>query len=138
MEKRRLYTARQHMRERFIDMKKLIDPWSVPHFLFGVAVAFSVIVFDLPVFTIFFAVFFLALLWERLEQYFRLREAPENVWMDILLPLIAFTTTFFFANGADMSDDQNRSLLVISILVYIFVNFFAWRARFEHDRDFQG
>lgn len=138
MKKGRLRTARRHIRERLIDVKKLIDPWSVPHFLFGVVVAFSVIVFDLPVFTIFFVVLFLALLWERLEQYFRLREASENVWMDILLPLIAFTTTFFFMSGADMSDDESRSLLVISILMYIFVNFFAWRARFERDRDFQG
>lgn len=137
MKKGRLHTARRHIRERFINVKKLIDPWSVPHFLFGVVVAFSVFVFDLPVFTTFFAMLFLALLWERSEQYFRLREAPENVWMDILLPLIAFTVTFSFMNGADISKDQSRSLLVISVLVYIFVNFFAWRARFEHDHDFE-
>lgn len=133
----RLYRTRLRIREKLINVRKLIDPWSAPHFLFGTVMAFVVIVFSLPVMTTFFAMLIIALLWEWLEKYFRLSEAPGNAGMDVLLPLFAFAVTFFFVNTTNMSAEQGQALLIISIFLYIFVNFFAWRARFEHDREFR-
>lgn len=132
-----MQATRQRIRRRFIDVKKLIDPWSVPHFLFGVVMAFAVIAFASPVFMTFFATLGLALLWELLERYFRLREVPENAWMDVLLPLISFTAIYTFAINANLDVERGQALFVVSFLIYMCVNFFAWRARFDHDRDFR-
>lgn len=126
------------MNHRLVNLKKLIDPWSVPHFLFGAVTALGAIVFDLPIPASFAATFVLAVLWEQLEKYFRLSEAPGNAWMDVLLPLIAFTMTFSLVSGSDIGEEQARAFFAVSLLLYIFVNFFAWRARIERDREFQG
>lgn len=124
--------------KKLIHLDKLIDPWSVPHFLSGIVAALAVIVFSWPVMVSFFVTFVLAMLWELLEKYFRLSEAPGNAWVDVLLPLIAFTLIFILLGIARIGQEQSRALFFVSVIVYIFVNFFAWRARLEHDRDFQG
>lgn len=121
-----------------INLEKLIDPWSVPHFLSGIVAALAVIVFSFPVLLSFFVTFVLAMLWELLEKYFRLSEAPGNAWVDVLLPLIAFTAVFALIDITRIGQEQSRALFFVSIILYIFVNFFAWRARFENDGDFQG
>ncbi len=131
-------TIRSKKGKKLINLDKLIDPWSVPHFLSGIVAALAVIVFSLPVMLSFFITFVLAMLWELLEKYFRLSEAPGNAWVDVLLPLIAFTAVFAVIDIRLMGQEQSRALFFVSVILYIFVNFFAWRARFEHDRDFQG
>lgn len=133
---RKKISTRQRIRERFMNIKKILDPWSVPHFLFGVVMAFGTIIFLWPAVPLFFVTFFLALVWEWLEARFHLREAPGNAWMDILLPLIAFTATFLFAAFIDINEERGRAFFTVVVLLYIFTNFFAWRARFERDRDF--
>lgn len=126
------------MRKQLINLKKLIDPWSVPHFLFGVVAALAVIAFSWPAMPLFFAVLVSALLWELLEKYFRLSEAPGNSWVDVLLSLIAFTATVALLGGISLGQERSVDLFIVSVLLYGSVNFFAWRARLEHDRDFQG
>lgn len=126
------------MRKRLINLKKLIDPWSVPHFLAGVVAALSAVVFVWPIFPVFFGMLLLAVLWELLELRFRLSEAPGNAWVDILLPLIAFTITLPIVSSPVIGRDQHQALLVVALFLYIVTNFLSWRARFDHDRDFLG
>jgi hypothetical protein len=125
------------MKTRLVNLKKLIDPWSVPHFLFGVMAALAVVTFTWPIFTSFFAVLVVAILWEILEKYFRLSEAPGNAWVDVLLPLIAFTITLPLVLSPSITREQCAALLIVSVFLYLTTNYLSWRARLERDRDFQ-
>ncbi len=126
------------MRNPLINLKKLIDPWSVPHFMFGVVVALAAAVFAWSAMWTFAGIIVLALLWEFLEMRFRLSEAPGNAWMDVLLPLIAFTVTYPLISGPSIDNERRMPLLIIAVILYIMTNYLSWRARFERDRDFQG
>lgn len=125
------------MKTRLFDMKKLFDWWSVPHFLFGMITALTAIVFSFPTSYAFFATLYLALFWELLEKKYRLSEAPGNALIDILLPLSAFGITLLLVNRTDPNPEHHTALLIAVSLLYLCVNFFAWRARFDRDREFQ-
>lgn len=120
------------------DPKKLFDWWSVPHFMFGIVMALAAISFSWPPFLTFIGMLVLALLWELLEKYVRLSEAPGNGWVDVVLPLLAYVITFLLVDQAALNHDRHLGLLVITLLLYGFINLIAWRARFEKDEDFLG
>ena len=126
------------MHKRLVNLKKLIDPWSVPHFMFGIVMALAAAAFAWPAMQAFFGIIILAILWELLEMRFRLSEAPGNAWMDVLLPLIAFTATYPLVSDPAISNERRLPLLVIALILYGMTNYLSWRARFERDRDFQG
>ena len=125
------------MRNSLINFKKLIDPWSVPHFLFGVVAALAAVVFAWPAMWTFVGIIVLAIAWEFLEMYFRLSEAPGNAWMDVLLPLIAFTLVYPLASNPAIDISQRFALLIVAMFLYLTTNYLSWRARLERDRDFQ-
>jgi len=120
------------------DPNKLFDWWSVPHFMFGIVTALSAISFGWPAFLAFSGTLILALLWELLEKYVRLSEAPGNGWVDVVLPLFAFVMTYFLVDQAALNHERHVGLLLITTLLYVFINFIAWRARFEKDEEFLG
>jgi len=124
--------------KRFFDVKKLLDFWSLPHFLFGTLLALVSIAFHLSVSMMFLITAFLALIWEGIEMKWRLSEAPGNGFVDILLALGGFGVTFFFINRVGVDPDRYDSLLIFTSIFFLCLNFFAWRARFEHDQEFQG
>ena len=120
-------------------LKKSLDWWSIPHFLFGVVTALSALVFGWSVPVAFTATLGIALLWEYFVRRVRIREAPSNAKMDILLPLVAFILTIFLMNHTPLQTAQDRqSFLIIALSLYGFVNFIAWRAKLAHDREFEG
>jgi hypothetical protein len=120
------------------DPSKLFDWWSVPHFMFGVVTALFAISYSWPAFQTFVGTLILALLWELLEKYVRLSEAPGNGWIDVVLPLLAFVMTYLLVDQAALNHDRHVGLLTITLLLYLFINLIAWRARFEKDEDFLG
>jgi hypothetical protein len=120
------------------DAHKLFDWWSVPHFMFGVVTALFAISYSWPAFETFVGTLILALLWELLEKYVRLSEAPGNGWIDVVLPLLAFVMTYLLVDQAALNHDRHVGLLTITLLLYVFINMIAWRARFEKDEDFLG
>lgn len=126
---------KQKLRELF-DPKRLFDWWSVSHFMFGIVMALAAISFFWSVFLTFLATLVLAILWELLENFVRLEEAPGNGWADVALPLLAFAVTYLLVDQAALNHERHLGLLTITILLYGFINFIAWRARFEKDRDF--
>lgn len=125
------------MRKRLVNLKKLIDPWSVPHFMFGVVAALAAAAFAWPTMLTFAGIIVLAAVWELLEMYFRLSEAPGNAWVDVLLPLIAFTVTYPLVSDPSIDNERRIPLLIIAAIIYIMTNYLSWRARLERDRDFQ-
>lgn len=126
------------MRRRSLKMKNLLDYWSVPHFLFGTVLALFAITFSLSLAYTFFATLYLAIFWELLEMRFRLSEARGNGSMDVFLALLGFGITSVLVDRIDSNAGSNGSLLIVTTTLFLCLNFFAWRARFEHDREFQG
>jgi len=129
---------KKRKKRSLLDPKKLFDWWSVPHFMFGIVMALFAISFSWPAFYTFLGTLALALLWELLEKYVRLSEAPGNGWVDVVLPLMAFVTTYILVDQATLNHDRHLGLLTITLLLYGFINMLAWRARFEKDGDFLG
>lgn len=125
-------------KKSIFDPAKLFDWWSVPHFMFGIVMALAAISFSWPAFLVFVIMLVLALLWELLEKYVRLSEAPGNGWVDVVLPLLAFVVTYLLVDKAALNHDRHLGLLTITTLLYGFINLIAWRARFEKDQDFLG
>lgn len=129
---------KRRKRRALFDPKRLFDWWSVPHFMFGILMALAAISFSWPAWYTFVATLVLALLWELLEKYVRLSEAPGNGWVDVVLPLLAFVVTYILVDQAVLNHDRHLGLLTITLLLYGFINMIAWRARFEKDQDFLG
>lgn len=130
---------REMKRIYFWYSKKSLDWWSIPHFLFGVVIALSALVFSWSVPLSFLATFGIASLWEYFERHVRIHETPANSKMDILLPLLAFILTIFLMSHMPTQTTEDRqSFLIIALCLYGFVNFFAWRAKLDHDREFEG
>lgn len=125
-------------RKQIFDANKLFDWWSVPHFMFGIVICLAAISFSWDIFVAFLATLLLALLWELLEKYVRLSEAPGNGWVDVVLALIGFVITLKLVDQAALNHERHLGLLTITFLLYLFINMIAWRARFEKDRDFLG
>ncbi len=127
---------RKHRRHRLFHASKLFDWWSVPHFMFGIVTALAAISFSWDMWDTFLGMIILALLWELLEKYVRLSEAPGNGWVDVALPMLAFAMTFILVDQAALNHERHVGLFTITLLLYGFVNMIAWRARFEKDHDF--
>lgn len=125
-------------KNEIFDPNKLFDWWSVPHFMFGIVTALAAISFSWPTFLTFVGTLILALLWELLEKYVRLSEAPGNGWVDVVLPLLAFVITYMLIDQAALNHERHLGLLTITVLLYGFINLIAWQARFDKDRDFLG
>lgn len=119
-------------------MKKIFDPWSVPHFLFGMVTALGALVFGWPVFMMFLVTLAVAIVWEFVEMRLKIRETNGNVLSDVLLPLIAYALTVNLVDQAAIDDGHRTSLLVVSIILYVFTNAMAWQARFDRDREFMS
>lgn len=119
-------------------MRKLIDFWSVPHFLAGVVAALAAAVFSLPPVPMFFATFVLAILWELFEARFDLGEVSWNVGSDIALPLISFPIVFLLVDRAELEMEHRVLLLVIALSIYVYTNVISWRARLDGDSDFKS
>lgn len=119
-------------------MRKLIDFWSVPHFMAGVVAALVTIVFALPPGLIFFMTLVLAILWELFEARFNLGEVSLNVGSDIALPLIAFPIVYILASRPELGMEHRVLLLVIASSIYVYTNVISWQARIDGDRDFKS
>ncbi|HWQ59996.1 MAG TPA: hypothetical protein VN420_02505 [Candidatus Fimivivens sp.] len=115
---------------------ELIDFWSIPHFLFGSVTALIASVFALPSVTMFISTFVLAVFWELFEFRSHIIESMRNRVTDILYPLIAFPMTYIFAQNAVNDHHRRISLLAIVSIIFFYINYMAWKARFEHDGDF--
>jgi hypothetical protein len=119
--------------------RKLIDYWSMPHFLLGTLIAMIVRVFGYPVVPLFFVTLVVAILWEFVEMRLRIREARINVASDIFMPLLAYIVTLWLTGGTlAVRHEELVALLIVTIVFYTLISYAAWAARFDHDPDFLG
>lgn len=119
--------------------KKSLDWWSIPHFLFGVVIALSALVFAWSIPIAFAGTFIIAFMWEQFERRIHIRETPANSKMDILLPLLAFGITIFLMDQMpSRTGEDEQTFFLTAVFLYLFLNFIAWRAKLMHDREFEG
>ena len=123
---------------RLLFLQRWFDWWSIPHFLFGVVMALLASVLLLPLPFVFVVTLGIAILWEWFESFVRLREASGNSVVDVLLPLVSFIATSSILGSARLPYEQRLSLFIIITLLYLFLNFLAWRARMGRDHDFDS
>lgn len=133
------YNGEMKNTKNFWRVGKVVDWWSIPHFLFGVVMALGALVFAWPLQFAFVGTFVIAFMWEKFERSIRIQEAKENSRMDILLPLLAFGITIFLMNQMPLrTGEDEQTFFLTAVFLYLFLNFIAWRAKLENDREFQG
>lgn len=115
---------------------RAFDLWSIPHFLFGILMAFLPSLTGISILTALTATLLFAMVWEIYEKFVDIKETIQNSLLDILLPVVAFTLTsqilFFYPPHPD-------DLLVFAAAVfalYLFTNISGWRAYRRRNRDF--
>lgn len=125
------------MRSRSLrQLRKLLDGWSVSHFLFGVVVATAAIAFEWSLVVAFVTMLVVAVAWEYFERRINIKEAFGNPWMDIVLPIMAFGLTLLLVDQKPLLQEEHIGLFVCATGLFLFVNAAAWKARFEKEKDF--
>lgn len=122
----------------FAKTEKIIDIWSVPHFLFGTVTALCVLALAVDFWFSYAVLVALAVGWEIFEIKARIRETGNNVASDIVLPLIAYPLTFLLAETMTVDMEQRVALAVVSVFLFCVINFFSWQARYYRDPDFMN
>lgn len=89
-----------------------------------------------PLIPSFLALIVIAFLWEYVEWKIGIRERKGNPWMDIMLPILAFGMTLLLVDQAPLHKKEQLALFVCVLLLFIFLNLIAWRARFQKERGF--
>ncbi len=117
-------------------VRQLFDPWSVPHFLFGMVIALGAITLQWPIPSSFFALLVAAFLWEYVERKVGIRERKGNPWMDIILPILAFGSTLLLVDQTPLHKKEQFALFVCVLLLFVCLNLIAWRARLRKEREF--
>lgn len=120
----------------FRSLRRLLDAWSVPHFLFGMVMALGAIALRWPLLLTFFTTLLIAVLWEKFERRIGIRERRGNPGMDMLLPLFAFGMTLLLVDRAPLHEEEHLALFVSTLLLFLFTNAAAWRARIQKDHSF--
>lgn len=106
--------------------QEYIDLWSVPHFLSGMLVGFSLFYAGTSPITSFFLAFMLLTAFEMWEAWMEIKETLTNRVMDVVIGMISFTPVFFLA----ASFPQWAVLLGFAVTgaADAFLSFLGWRA----------
>src|SRR3989344_1261963 len=75
-----------------------LDLWSVPHFLSGIAVAFSLYFFGFATNAAFIIAFLVLVAYEMFEVIAQIEETRWNRILDIVVGMASFAPTFLFAS----------------------------------------
>ncbi len=126
------------LKRRIAILKGMVDFWSIPHFLFGAVTALGAETIGLSFGVGFFSTLGIAILWELFEKRMKIGENIRNVLSDIVLPLVAFPATWLYAEQVAIAPERRLALFVTVTILHIFINFLAWRARAEKDREFMA
>lgn len=115
---------------------RAFDLWSIPHFLFGMLMAFIPPLTDTPLLTTFALTLMLAILWEVYEKIIEIKETVQNSLLDIILPVVAFTLTSYTLQLYSLHYDELVVVASAIFVLYIFTNVSGWLAYRRRNRDF--
>ena len=103
-----------------------LDLWSVPHFLSGIAVAFSLYFFGFATNAAFTIAFLVLVAYEMFEVIAKIEETRSNRVLDVVVGMASFTPTFFLLPSVPKS---NAILIFGAVLILDAVlSFFGWQA----------
>gem|GEM_PF-552083 len=115
---------------------KAFDLWSIPHFLFGVLMAFVPPLVGLSFLTALALTIILAMLWEIYEKFVEIKETIQNSLLDIILPIVAFTLTSYILRLYTFHYDELLVFAAAVGIVYLFTNISGWLAYRRRNRNF--
>jgi hypothetical protein len=115
---------------------RVIDMWSIPHFLFGILFAFVPYAIPLSLLEVFLIMVGIALIWELGEYMEGIRETIWNNIADVILPIISYFLASHFLITYGLLPDQMTVLFVAVLMVYIFTNISGWLAYRRRVREF--
>ncbi|MCR4275962.1 MAG: hypothetical protein NUV90_01085, partial [Candidatus Parcubacteria bacterium] len=115
---------------------RAFDLWSIPHFLFGILMAFIPSLTDISLLTTFALTIILAMLWEIYEKFVGIKETIQNSLLDIILPIVAFTLTSYLLSIYSFRSDELLVAAIAVFILYLFTNLSGWLAYRRRNRNF--
>lgn len=115
---------------------RAFDMWSIPHFLFGVLMAFLPPLADMSFSMMLTLTAILAVLWELLEMNIGIKETVLNSLLDVFLPIVGYIITSYVLL---FNSYHREDIMVVAIAVsaiYLFTNISGWRAYRRRQRGF--
>lgn len=115
---------------------KAFDLWSIPHFLFGILMAFVPPLTGVSFLTALALTVILAMLWEIFEKFVAIKETVQNSLLDMILPIVAFMLTSYALRIYSFRYDEVLVIATAVLVLYTFTNLFGWLAYRRRARDF--
>lgn len=115
---------------------RALDLWSIPHFLFGILMAFVPPLTGLSLLAALSLTLILALVWELYEKLVDIKETVLNSLFDIILPIVAFTSTSYALLAYPLHPHDLLVVVSAVLFLYIFTNLSGWLAYRRRNRDF--
>ena len=103
-----------------------LDLWSVPHFLSGIAVAFSLYFFGFATNAAFTIAFLVLVAYEMFEVIAKIEETRFNRVLDVVVGMASFALTFLLA--PIFSQSYTIVLFVVVTVADAVLSFFGWQA----------
>ena len=115
---------------------RAFDLWSIPHFLFGVLAGMISPLTGISLLTAFALTLLLALVWELYEKIVGIKETPLNIVSDVVLSIVAFTSTSLVLRSYPLHPDDLLVIAVAILTLYLFTNISGWLAYRRRQHDF--
>lgn len=115
---------------------RAFDLWSIPHFLFGVLMAFLPFLIGISFLSALALTIIFAMLWEVYEKFVDIKETMQNSLLDIILPIVAFTLASYVLRIYSFSSDEITVAAAGVSTLYLFTNISGWLAYRRRNRDF--
>ena len=115
---------------------RAFDLWSIPHFLFGILMAFLPPLADISFGFALSLTLVFAVLWELFEMIIGIKETVLNSLLDVFLPIVGYIITSYIILSYSYHQDDLTVIAVAVLAVYIFTNLSGWRAYRRRQREF--
>ena len=115
---------------------RAFDLWSIPHFLFGILMAFLPQLVGISVLTALSLMIILAMVWEIYEKFIDIKETIQNSLLDIILPVVAFMLASRLLAAYPLHSDDLKVFAVAIFSIFLFTNISGWRAYRRRKREF--
>ena len=104
------------------------DLWSIPHFLFGILMAFVPLLTELSFNFVLVLTLVLAVLWELFEVGIGIQETVLNSLLDVFLPISAYIITSYVLLLQPYHREDLGVVSIAVLILYLFTNISGWLA----------